>query len=57
MYYSMARNERNWVNSLAYKRMDKEEEKEENEREKELHIYDPITWGSSDLQQKPSNLY
>jgi hypothetical protein len=29
MYYSMAQNERNWVNSLAYKRMDEEEEKEE----------------------------
>jgi hypothetical protein len=29
MYYSMAQNERNWVNSLTHKRMDPEEEKEE----------------------------
>jgi hypothetical protein len=29
MYYSMAQNERNWVNSLTHKRMDEEEEKEE----------------------------
>jgi hypothetical protein len=52
MYYSMAQNERNWVNSLTHKRMDPEEEKEET-RERSNYTSTILSYGDHLISNIP----